>query len=133
MRPGPSRFCAITKPAPAEVIFLVDRSDPGFLEGEELLVDAELVAPAQATVTDRLQFHLGMGGEEITETVDAHIRGGDGTPGVFREDRDRDGRLELHITPEGAAALPRPAMLQLAAKIMARTHPAPDSTMTPEK
>jgi hypothetical protein len=74
-----------------------------------------------------------MGGEEFTETVDARVRGGDGTPGVFREDRDRDGRLELHITPEGAAALLRPALKQLAARLLARTHPASEEETTPER
>ena len=62
-------------------------------------------------------------GKPFTGTVSKTIRAGKGAPGVSREDRDRDGRLELHITPEGVGALLRPAMQEMVKQFIERSHP----------
>ncbi len=70
-----------------------------------------------------LSGHLTGVGKPFTATVSKTIRAGKGTPGVSREDRDRDGRLELHITPAGVAALLRPALEEMVKQLVEHSHP----------
>ncbi len=71
----------------------------------------------------KISGHLVGVGKPLTATVSKVLRAGKGTPGVSRKDIDGDGRYELHVTPEGVAALLRPALKEMVAQLVTRSHP----------